>query len=232
VDLSQRSTAAEVMDSPDTSRLEYERCLHDLESVNRLTMTHRPTLRWLSHATQALPRGTPISILDVACGAGDLLRAIDRWAEGCGLHATLTGIDLNPGSASIAAAQTALGRAITYRTGDVFDETLGLEADFIVSSQFAHHLDDAAIVRFLLWLDRHARRGWFIADLHRHLIPYLGFRVLALVAGWHRIVRSDGTISIARAFRRADWQKYLTLAGLDADIRWRFAFRLCIGRLK
>jgi 2-polyprenyl-3-methyl-5-hydroxy-6-metoxy-1,4-benzoquinol methylase len=232
VDLSQRSTQAEVMDAPDTSPSDYARCLHDLESVNRLTMTHRPTLRWLSHATRDLPRGAPVSILDVACGAGDLLRAIDRWAERSGLHATLTGIDLNPGSAIVAAAQTAPGRAILYRTGDVFDETLALEADFIVSSQFAHHLDDAAIVRFLLWLDCHARRGWFIADLHRHLIPYLGFRVLGLVAGWHRIVRSDGTISIARAFRRADWLRYLALAGFDADIHWLFAFRLCVGRLK
>ena len=104
--------------------------------------------------------------------------------------------------------------------------------DFIVSSQFAHHLTDAELVRLLGWLERHAGRGWFIADLHRHVLPYYGFRVLAWIARWHRIIRIDGTISVARSFRRADWTRLLAEAGVDARVSWHMPFRLCVGRLK
>ena len=104
--------------------------------------------------------------------------------------------------------------------------------DFIVSSQFAHHLTDAQVVAFLLWLDHHSLRGWFIADLHRHVLPYYGFRLLCRLAGWHRIVRLDGTVSIARSFRRAEWRALLAHAGLDAEISWHAMFRLCVSRVK
>jgi hypothetical protein len=122
--------------------------------------------------------------------------------------------------------------AIAYRTGDVFDDNPQPPPDFIVSSQFAHHLTDAELVRFLRWLDRHAERGWFIADLHRHALAYYGFPLLARVAGWHRIVREDGRISIARSFSRTDWETLLAAAGVAADIRWSFPFRYCIESRK
>ena len=210
----------------------YARCLRDLAKVNRLTFTHSPTLKWLGRVTADLPPGAGISILDVACGQGDLLRAIFRWAERRGLRATLEGVDLNPGSAVAAAAATPAAAAITYRTANVFDYQPQPLPDYIVSSQFAHHLTDAELVRFLVWLDRHARKGWFIADLHRHAFAYYGFPLLARLAGWHRIVRQDGTISIARGFRRADWQAALEKAGLSADITWHMAFRYGVGHVK
>jgi hypothetical protein len=52
---------------------------------------------------------------------------------------------------------------------------------------------------------------------------------------WRRIVREDGTLSIARSFREADWQHYLDAAGgsvRDARIARRFAFRLCVERIR
>lgn len=232
MDLSRRSAAPELMDDAGLDDTEYARCLRDLAAVNRLTATHRPTLAWLGRAVRTLPQGTSVSILDVASGHGDLLRAIRRWADRRGITARLEGIDLNPRSAREAAAATDPAQEITWRTGDVFAYTPQPPPDFIVSSQFAHHLDDAGVVRFLRWLDRHAARGWLIADLHRHAFAYHGFPLLARVAFWHRIVRLDGTVSIARSFRRADWVGYLESAGLTADIAWQIPFRWSVGRLK
>ena len=91
----------------------------------------------------------------------------------------LEGIDLNPRSAIAAAAQTPPGSGIASRTGDVFDYSPDPNPDFIVTSQFTHHLADADVVRFLRWLERHAARGWFIADLHRASFAYSGFGLLA-----------------------------------------------------
>jgi len=230
--LAQRSTQPEAMDTDLLGPDEYARCLHDLASVNRVTMTHRPTLQWLTSATRDLPRGSAISILDVACGEGDLLRAIRRWSDKCGFSVTLEGLDLNPRSAVAAAAATGPGMAIGWRTGDVFAYDPLPRPDYIVSSQFAHHLEDTDVVRFLRWLEDHAARGWFIADLQRNVVSYYGFRVLALVAGWHRVVRTDGTISIARSFRRPEWERLLAEAGIRAGVRARIPFRLCVERLK
>ena len=65
-------------------------------------------------------------------------------------------------------------------------------------------------------MEQHAARGWYIADLYRHWLPYYGFGLLALAAGWHRFVRYDGRVSIARSFVPAEWQRLTQAAGLDA----------------
>jgi len=231
-DLSRRSTRTELMDLPDTPAADHARALADLARVNRVTLTHRPVLRWLDAATRDLPRGTALSVLDVASGHGDLLRAIHRWGVARDLRLSLAGLDLSARSIAQAQAATPADMAIAWHTGDVFGHTPIPPADLIVTCQFAHHLDDVQVVALLRWLERHARRGWFVADLHRHAVPYYGFRLLARLMRWHRIVRIDGTISIARGFRRAEWRALLARAGIVAEIRWRAMFRLCVGRLK
>ncbi len=232
IDLSQRSTQVEFMDLPETSAEDHAAALADLARVNRVTLTHRPVLRFLNRMTQDWPPGSALSVLDVASGQGDLLREIWYWGEKRGFHLDLRGIDLNPRSALQAEAATPHEIKITWLTGDVFAHTPAPPPDFIVTSQFAHHLDDDAVVDLLQWLERHATRGWFIADLHRHILPWLGFRVLCRVMRWHALVRIDGTISIARSFTRAEWFDLLDRAGIEAEVNWRMMFRLCVARRK
>jgi hypothetical protein len=48
-------------------------------------------------------------------------------------------------------------------------------------------------------------------------------------------VREDGRLSIARSFRPNEWREILTQAGVSPDkvrIVRRFAFRLCVERVK
>ena len=230
--LSERSKQPEELDDGTVDTATYNRVLAELAVINRLTVTHGPTLRWLARATKDLPVGATFSALDVGYGHGDLLRAIARWARRRGLHARLSGIDLNPRSAVAAREATPEGMSIDYRTGDVFSYTPSEPVDFIVSSQFAHHLSGQELVEFLAWIDRTAVRGWHIADLHRHALAYCCFPVLATLAGWHRITRCDGAISIARSFRRQEWRSYLDAANVLADVSWHLPFRLCVSRDK
>ena len=226
MDLRQRSHQPELMDDPDLPEADYEACLADLARVNRVTRTHAPVLAWLDRAVHP---GETISVLDVAYGQGDLLRAIASWAARNGVAVRLEGIDLNPRSAPAASSR---GGDIAYRTGDVFDFTPEGTPDYVVTSQFAHHLPDNGVIRLIGWMERQARKGWFIADLHRTAYAYYGFRLLCRAAGWHRIVRHDGTISIARSFRRHQWRHYLQAAGVDAVITAHPPSRLCVARLK
>jgi 2-polyprenyl-3-methyl-5-hydroxy-6-metoxy-1,4-benzoquinol methylase len=226
--LATRSTAGERMDTDCVDFEDYRRCLRDLARVNTVTLTHRPMLNWLTRETAGLQA---FSLLDVACGHGDALRRVQRWAARRGIDAHLEGVDLNAWAIRAAQEATEPRAGIVYRNGDVFDVTDTF--DFIVSSQFTHHLEDAMVVRFIAWMEAHARRGWFIGDLHRHWLPYYGFGVLAWAARWHRFVLSDGRISIARAFVPQDWHRLLRAAGFaagDAEVTWHVPFRLCVAR--
>lgn len=232
MDFSVRSRLPELMDEAGLDAAIYQRCLADLAALNRLTLTHRPVLRWLARATRKLPPNAAFSVLDVAYGQGDLLRAIAAWAQRRGLNAVLSGIDLNPRSAIAARAAIPAGMQIDYLTGDVFEYAPAQKPDFIVSSQFTHHLDDVEIVRLLQWFEKNAGFAWYITDLHRHPFAYYGFPLLATLLRWHRIVRHDGMVSIARGFRRSEWQALLAQARVPANISWHLPFRHGVSRLK
>lgn len=229
--LAERSTADERMDTDCVDFDDYQHCLRDLTRVNTVTLTHRPMLAWLA---REVDKEKSFSLLDVGCGHGDALRRIRRWADRHGIAARLEGVDLNPWSTRAARAATPDTARISYHTGNVFAfEPVGGAIDFIISSQFTHHLPDDQVVMFIRWLETHARRGWFIGDLRRNWLPYYGFGVLAWLARWHRFVLSDGRISIARSFVSDDWQRLVRAAGLreaDVTITGHIPFRLCVAR--
>lgn len=230
-----RSPETELMDTEEVGLEEFRACLVDLAKVNRLTFTHGPTLAWLKRATRGLARGDALRLLDVAYGQGDLLRAVHRWATRRGLAPNLSGVDLNPWSAATARDATPAGTRIDYATGDVFRYEPAEPVDIIVTSQFTHHLSDDDVVAFLRWIDAHARKGWYIVDLQRHAVPYHLFGLLSRIAGWHRFVRHDGPVSIARSFHMDDWRRAVAAAGLPAaeiEIRWHVPFRISVGRIR
>lgn len=231
----QRSHETELMDTEAVSLDDYRACLKDLATVNALTLTHGPILRWLDRATRSLEPGKRVTVLDIGYGYGDLLRRIHAWSRRRRRAVSLIGVDLNPMSEPIAREATPAGVTIEYRTGNVFDYQPERPVDFIISSQTTHHMSDQELAAFIRWMEQVAARGWFIADLHRHAIPFHVFRVLSRAARWHRFVQHDGPISIARGFRRHDWEQILDAAGLAPDaarIRWHVPFRLCVSRLK
>lgn len=233
-DFSRRSTEAELMDDAATDFETFQACLRDLAQVNVVTLTHRPTLAFLESVRQGgrLNLGRPVEIVDVGSGHGDLLGGIARWARRRRLSVRLTGVDLNPWSAKTAAAAWRGQDEPAWVTRDVFEHRQ--PCDVVVSSLFTHHLADAEVVRFLRWMEGAARVGWFVNDLHRHPLPYHGFRLLAGAMRWHRFVRHDGPVSIARAFTVDDWRGYLREAGLaggEVRVDWRFPFRVCVARV-
>lgn len=223
-----RSDASEWMDAPEIDQADLARCLDDLAEVNSVTLARPPTVGFVRRAARGRAE---LSVLDVGYGQGDMLRRIARWGARRGMKLRLAGVDLSPASKVAAEAATPGWMGIDYRTGDVFDEAPG-SVDVIVSSLFTHHLSDAEVVRFLQWMERTARVGWFVNDLHRHPLAYHGFKALSAMAGWHPMVRHDGPVSVARSFRRRDWVRLLAEAGLTARVRWHLPFRYCVGRLR
>lgn len=232
MDFESRAHLSEWMDEP-CSYEDFRACLHDLAQVNRLTFAYRPTLQWLRSVLSA--GADPVHIVDVGCGGGDMLRQIEGWARRSGVAVRLTGIDLNPYAERAAREMTPTSSAIEWRTGDAFSYRPDEPLDFVISSLFTHHLPDAEIVRFLEWMERVTTSGWFVNDLHRERLPYLGFGMLAKVMRWHQFVQHDGPISIRRAFRHKDWETYLRLAAIPTGSAKLLTFRparLCVARIK
>lgn len=228
--LKMRCRDEEQMDASDLDPAVYSRVLGDLAKVNRWTFTARPTLHYLDRAAADM---TSFSLLDVGFGHGDMLRAVAGWARKRGIAAKLVGVDLNPQSASIAAAATPQDLKIDYRTGDYRDQPEPF--DFIISAQVAHHMTDAQLEAFLWHMETSAKRGWIISDLNRNGLSYWGFPLLARIMGVHSIVRQDGALSIARSIRPLEWPRILAGAGISpgmVKICRRFPFRVTVERVR
>ena len=136
----------------------------------------------------------------------------------------LTGVDLNPQSA-ILARETERRRTsrhprlrppepIQWLTADALTLALPERPHLIVSSLFFHHLDDAQIGSVLRWQHATATLGWFIHDLTRSARAAWLISLLSHICRWHPFVQHDAPVSFRRAFRSADWHRYLMEAGI------------------
>ncbi|WEJ98946.1 MAG: methyltransferase domain-containing protein [Candidatus Sphingomonas phytovorans] len=228
MNLAIRAIADELMDAEDLDAATYAEVVGDLAKVNVVTMAARPTLDFLA---RGMGDNRHFRLLDIGFGDGDMLRRIARWAKKRGIAADLIGVDLNPRSELAATAHTPADMGIRYVTGDYADFAGG-EWDFIVSSLVAHHMTHAQLIAFLRFMEVESRRGWLVNDLHRHGFAHWGFPILARIAGWHRIVRLDGTLSIARSYRPSEWPEILAEAGVEAKVYRAFPFRLCVEHLR
>ncbi|MEO8722056.1 MAG: methyltransferase domain-containing protein [Sphingobium sp.] len=235
MNLTHRIIAEEQMDAEDLPTEIYTRVLRGLARVNVATLATRPTLSFLKRAliSHAEQTKAPFRLLDVGYGDGDMLRAIWRWTHNRGIACDLVGIDLNPRSEAVASSRHPKGAHISYRTGD-YQNLVSEPWDFIISSLVTHHMTDAQRHAFLIFMEAHARRGWFINDLHRHAFAFHGFPLLAHLLLVHRIVREDGQLSIARSFRPAEWDDMLAATNMagSAQVRRAFPFRLCVEHIR
>ena len=232
-DSGRRSVQAEILDGPVESG-ELADVLRDLARFNGAMLGHWPVLRWLERAVAAVPADQPLTLLDIGCGYGDLLRAVRRWARKRGRAMKLVGIDLSPQVVEIARGATEAADEIEYHAVDIFDYRPGGAIDFAVTSLVAHHLPDAMIVRFLRWMEASARRGWMIYDLQRNAVPFYFIALAGVLLRLHPVVVYDGRVSVARSLTRAEWRARIAEAGLDrraVELGW-FMFRFAIGRLK
>lgn len=233
-DLSRRSTEVEWLDTADTSPAELEAVLRDLARFNGAMLGRQAVINWLDAAVSRIPQRTQLTLIDVGCGYGDLLRAIRGWADKRGLNISLIGLDLSRETIRIAQTATNEELGIEYRVMDVFDFVPPAPVDFIVSSLLTHHMSDESIVKFLRWMERTACRGWMIYDLQRHQLPFHFIGLVGRLTRLHPIVVHDGRISVARSLTRAEWTARLQEAGIalkNVRLRW-FLFRFVIGRVR
>lgn len=230
INLNVRSHEPELMDTKPVALETFRDCLQDLCWLNQLSFGYRPTISWL-HGEIRRHVMTSFRLLDVGFGYGDMLRKIDRFCDHHDLDAELVGVDLNPYAKQVAESVTRSTR-IHYVTQNVFDYTEPDTFDFVISSLFTHHLSDAELLTFLQWKCDVARLGWLSNDIHRHWLPYYVLKYFTRTARLSELVQHDAPVSVARAFRRKDWQRMMARVNSSrgtVHIAWYLPFRFKVA---
>jgi 2-polyprenyl-3-methyl-5-hydroxy-6-metoxy-1,4-benzoquinol methylase len=226
IDLSHRSNQKELMDRDDIPFADMAQTLKELNVVNTRLGGHAITL---SGVTRLARKPDSLLVCEIGCGGGDNLYAIHKHFSRRGIHVRFVGIDLNPECIAFARQQYP-SLDCQWICSDYaavqFDQE---KPDIIFSSLFCHHFTDEEIVRMLGWLQRNSSDGFFINDLHRHWLAYYLIRYITRFFSRSYLVKHDACVSVARSFRRKEWEHLFLRAGLPAPrVSWRWAFRYLV----
>lgn len=229
-DFSQRTQADEMMDDFSIVDGRLTRALQDLRWVNRWLGGHRAADSILLPLLRA---AGALRVIDLGAGGADYPEHLVRRAAQDGLDVEVTAVDAN--AQTVAYAQSALDHrlpaALRGRVEVVPADALDLPYDddafdVAVAALFLHHFHGDEAVALLREMDRVARRGILVNDLHRHPLAYHGVRALGAVTQASEMFRHDGPLSVLRGFTRAELEQLAAAAGLrGARVHWRWAFR-------
>lgn len=225
-----RSNKKELLDVPGIPFTHVRRNMQELDFINRHLGGHDITLDGIVAIIQkGVHFAQPLHITEIGCGGGDNLRAIKFWAKSINLQVSLTGIDLNEACIKYARSVPS-NSGITFIHSD-YRTAENVDADIIFSSLFCHHFASAELVDQLQWMEANSRLGFFINDLHRHILAWGFIKMLTRLFSRSYLVKNDAPLSVQRSFVRADWYKLLEKAGIDKyTVTWRWAFRwLVVG---
>ncbi len=228
MDLSSRLNAAECLDAAEHDVAQLEVTLDHLVDVNRWLGGSRVVL---AHLAKWLPAEAAARVLDVGTGAGDIPRAVARWAAKRGRVVDICAVDLRSVIARQARNRCRAEPSIRVLAADGMELPFACNTfDVAISSMTLHHLDDSRAHRFVAELARVAACAVVINDLERHLINYIGARVLAATA-WRRdpYTRHDGPVSVLRSFTVRELHGVGKRAGLrNVRVHRHFPYRLAL----
>lgn len=224
---SYRSKEVEVMDDLDGSGPEMKQTLQELDIINRKLGGNKVTIDGLEQLIKKNLPPRPITIADIGCGGGDILKAIAKWAINRKCEVVLTGIDANPNIVAFARRNAVKYPQIKFEVINIFSGAFKKQTyDIVICSLFTHHFKDEQLVTLFAALKRQARVGVVINDLHRHWLAYYSIKILVNVLSKSPMVRHDAPVSVLRAFRKAELKRILRAAGIKHySLKWMWAFR-------
>ena len=222
------ATLAEWMDVETLAPQQLSRCLADLRHINTLLGWTRLAVQGVARAVRESGQGS-FSLLDVACGSGDMASAIARWAARQGIEARIVATDLHPATVALARQQTAHISSISVERQDAL--ALPYEPgsfDIALCTLALHHFAPAAAVQVLAGMARVGRRV-LVYDLVRSHAAYVGALALTRAGAMDAITRHDAPASVRRAYRAEELRALATRAGLtSAHVGVAFPFRLVL----
>jgi len=220
-----RSDATELMDDFSMKGELLRDTLDKLGKINKWLGGNHVTLNGLRQLLKNQPKDRVLTIVDLGCGHGDILRLIADFGRKHNYSFELIGIDANQDAIEYADELSVAYEELSFRSVDVFSEEFrAMEYDIVLSTLFLHHLNEDEIHALLNTVTTKAKLGVVINDLHRSSMAYGLFKLLGLVISNHMIVQ-DGLTSILRAFKRKEIEQISSQLNLNSKISWKWAFR-------
>ncbi|MCA9059466.1 MAG: methyltransferase domain-containing protein [Planctomycetaceae bacterium] len=213
----QRNRQPELMDAPDLNDQLHHAALTGLRRVNWLSGTDRVIWRAIRGlAASPTPVRTPLKILDIASGGGDLAIALARRFDRARVAVEIEGCDISETAIRYARDNAAAAGAanVTFTQRDVLTNPPSENSyDVVMCTLFLHHLEESDAVRLLRTMCTAARQRVLVDDLRRTALGYwmawIGTRLLTRCP----IVHVDGPLSVAGAFTVAEARELATAAG-------------------
>jgi len=210
--------------------------LRDLRRINRLLGGHRATDTVLD---PTLRDRASLRVLDVGTGSGDYPVHLVRRGAQMGMSVEVVGVDLNPVTVGHGRAwlDNALAPTLRRRARIEIGDALALpypnnSFDIAHAALFLHHFHGTDATQLLREMNRVARLGIVVNDLHRHRLAYAGIWLLSRLLRMAPMVQHDGPISVLRGFTRAELHALAQSAGLPRPtVRWHWAFRWTLSTL-
>lgn len=222
-----RSNEPEIMDDFAMEGEILRDALDKIAKINQLLGGNLLTLRGVQDLLKTIPNQKEISIIDVGCGNGDMLRTLSDYGLKHHLNFKLTGIDANAFTLNHAKQLSSGYHNINYRCEDVFGKDFAaLKYDIVLCTLTLHHFKDKEIIALMAVFNANSNIGIVINDLHRCAISYRLFQALCFVFRLNSMSRKDGLISILRGFKKNElvyFSKKLQLS--NYKIQWKWAFR-------
>lgn len=226
MNLTKRSYKKELLDGSDIPFTDIKRNMQELDVINKWLGGHAITLKGF---LQLLGNSKYVTICEIGCGGGDNLAAIAKWCKTNNIQLHCIGIDINANCIQVAKANKGFTTKTEWIVSDYRDIKFAEKPDIIFSSLFCHHFTDEELTAQLQWMYVNSSAGFFINDLHRHWLAYSSIKLLTAIFSSSYLVKNDAPLSVARGFKKAEWQNIFTRASIPAyAISWQWAFRYLI----
>lgn len=224
-----RSYKLERIDTGDYTPEEFERFLREIRFINRFVGDDSALKKTLLKEI-AKRDLREFAVLDVGAGSGEILRTIAEFARKTRRAANLCGLDLNALSAKSVLRESKKNSEIKAVRGDAFCLPFADGAfDYAICSLFTHHFTDENVIRIFSEMNRVARLGIFVIDLHRHRAAYALYKIFCRVFRISPLVREDGSLSILRSFKPVELKVLGEKANLkNVSVKRYFPFRLVL----
>ena len=221
-----RTEEEEIMDDFSLEGQELQEALDKIASINQLLGGNKLTLQGVEKLLQNKPQAI-ITVVDVGCGNGDMLRALADYGKQKQIQFNLIGIDANAFTINYAQKLSETYPMISYQCKDIFSELFSqMKFDIILCTLTLHHFKNEQIDYLAQLFIKQSRIGVVINDLHRSAIAYRLFQLICLVFGLNRMSKEDGLVSILRGFKKSELVEFSKKINVSKQIiQWKWAFR-------
>lgn len=230
-----RTEEPEIMDD---FSLEGEELIHALDkiaAINRLLGGNKLTLHGIKKLLEKADISKTITIADIGCGNGDMLRMLAEYGEKQGINFQLIGIDANAFTINYAKELSKNFKNIDYLCLDIFSkEFRDLKYDIALCTLTLHHFSNEEIENMLDLLNRNASVGIVVNDLHRSKLAYRLFEGVCYVFNLNKMSKNDGLVSILRGFKKSElvhFSKKLKLNNYSINWKWAFRYQWIISKI-